>query len=237
MSSIIRRCGSGYAVVSNEILRNKNLSWKAKGIMAYLLSCADGWEFTLDGICSMSGCDGMTSLKVGLKELKDAGYLVITHKQGKNGTFAGHEWFIYNELPREGEINREVEKPTVGEPPTNNTNRDNTKDIHTEGKETTAKSDFEVWYKAYPKHINRGNAERAWKKATKEVTVEELMKGLERYKRSIFGKDPEFIPHPASWLNGKRWLENLGGSGQSRLGSSYRGAATRKGRSDRSMRR
>jgi len=34
-----------YSVVNNTVLRDTKISWKAKGIMAYMLSKPDDWTF------------------------------------------------------------------------------------------------------------------------------------------------------------------------------------------------
>ena len=57
-----------------EILTNKNLSWKAKGLMAFFLSSPDRVDLNLLDLSEYSK-DGRDSLRAGLKELEDAGYI------------------------------------------------------------------------------------------------------------------------------------------------------------------
>lgn len=66
-----------YTCISNGIGRDKNLSFKAKGILVYLLGCKDDWNFNVQGICSMS-TDGYESVRTGLIELEKTGYLKRT---------------------------------------------------------------------------------------------------------------------------------------------------------------
>lgn len=66
---------------------------------------------------------------------------------------------------------------------------------------------FEIWYRAYPRHEARGNAERAYRKALKLSDSPTLLLGAQRYARECRGKEPGFIAHPATWLNGQRWLD------------------------------
>jgi len=68
-----------------------------------------------------------------------------------------------------------------------------------------ATSDFETFYSAYPRKVSRANAERAWKK--QKCVLSEVMPALEKQKK--LWNDPQFIPHPASWLNGRRWEDEL----------------------------
>jgi hypothetical protein len=64
-----------------------------------------------------------------------------------------------------------------------------------------ATSDFETFYSLYPRKISRTNAEKAWKK--QKCVLSEVMPALQ--KQMKLWTDPQFTPHPASWLNGRRW--------------------------------
>lgn len=67
---------------------------------------------------------------------------------------------------------------------------------------------FEVFWKAYPKKIAKGNAEKAWEKVKPdEKLVADIIAAIAKQK--INWTDPKFIPHPATWLNAKRWLDGV----------------------------
>lgn len=68
---------NNYTVVDNHILRDKNASLKAKGLLVWMLSCSEDWNFTLEGMkkCLKEGDDAISSA---LKELETLGYLVRT---------------------------------------------------------------------------------------------------------------------------------------------------------------
>jgi hypothetical protein len=66
-------------------------------------------------------------------------------------------------------------------------------------------SEFEKFYSAYPRKISKPNAEKAWKK--QKCVLAEIMPALQ--KQMKLWNDPQFIPHPASWLNGRRWEDEL----------------------------
>ena len=55
-------------------LQDKRLSWKAKGIIAYMLSMPDDWTFYMTELINHS-TDGEKSFRSGMKELKDCGYV------------------------------------------------------------------------------------------------------------------------------------------------------------------
>lgn len=68
-----------------------------------------------------------------------------------------------------------------------------------------AEAAFADWYKDYPKKVGKGQARKAFKAALKKTDLQTLKAGLERYLKSVEGKDKEFIANPATWLNGERW--------------------------------
>lgn len=62
-------------------------------------------------------------------------------------------------------------------------------------------------YQAYPRKKGRGQALRAIKTALKEIKFETLLKHVQDYAEQCKGQNPEYIPYPATWFNGKRWLD------------------------------
>ena len=78
--------------------------------------------------------------------------------------------------------------------------------LESERKKESAKN-FEQFYAAYPKHVAKIAAEKAYAKALKQATHAEIMAALEKQKPNF--PEPKFIPHPASWLNAGRWLDEI----------------------------
>ena len=69
-------------------------------------------------------------------------------------------------------------------------------------------STFNIFWNSYPKKIAKDNALRVWKKITPTNSlVEKIMRGLEKAKTSDQWRrdNGKYIPHPATWLNGRRW--------------------------------
>lgn len=64
--------------------------------------------------------------------------------------------------------------------------------------------EFEAWWKLYPRKDEKGAAFRAFKTATKLVTVDRLMDGVRAYAAQKKA-DPTFIKHASTWLNGHCW--------------------------------
>lgn len=72
---------------------------------------------------------------------------------------------------------------------------------------------FETFWKAYPRKEGKEKARLAFEKA--DADLETLLSALEQHKKSPqWTKDGgQFIPHPATWLNGKRWEDQVCASG------------------------
>ena len=74
--------------------------------------------------------------------------------------------------------------------------------------ETDTRDAFAEFWLAYPRKTAKGDAEKAWKRIRHSAEADAaIFAGLERYKRSgQWQRDGgQFIPHPATWLNGQRW--------------------------------
>jgi hypothetical protein len=69
-----------YTRIDNDVIRNKNLSWKARGLLAYLLSHSEGYQVRIDTLHTFSK-DGHGSTLSGIKELKKAGHMYFVKKQ------------------------------------------------------------------------------------------------------------------------------------------------------------
>ena len=71
---------------------------------------------------------------------------------------------------------------------------------------------FELFWKAYPKKRNKGQAERAFKKAAPdEQLMAAILTAIERAKKSAqwLKDNGQYIPYPATWLNAKGWEDEF----------------------------
>ena len=66
---------------------------------------------------------------------------------------------------------------------------------------------FVLFWNNYPKKVGKGKAEAAWKKHT--PNIDDVLKTLDWQKQSKewFKENGAFIPHPTTYINGKRWLD------------------------------
>lgn len=100
MARLIKRTNNAYTNVSNKVVRDASLSWKARGIFLYLWSQSDNWNFYVSEI-ERHSVDGRESLQNGLKELETAGYLVRSVKFDEVKKIKGMEW-ILSDFPSNG---------------------------------------------------------------------------------------------------------------------------------------
>ena len=96
-----------FTVVPNDAIRDDRLSWKARGILIYLLSQPDGWRAKSSHLWTQAP-NGRDAVRGGLKELEDAGYLVRRRYQNQNGHWITDQ--IIHEYPVENPVDSPVEK-------------------------------------------------------------------------------------------------------------------------------
>ena len=114
--------------MSNRFLRNKEMSLKAKGLLALCLSLPDDWDYSMNGLVAISK-ENITAIKSALKELEKHGHLKINKLKGDKGRFV-YEYVIYESphienlpmdnppmetLPVENHTQQSIEKEIIKE--------------------------------------------------------------------------------------------------------------------------
>ena len=78
--------------------------------------------------------------------------------------------------------------------------------------EDTSKKEelFESFWKVYPRKVGKEKC-RNWFKShkPKEDLVQKMIEAVEEQKKSKQWSDPQYIPHPYTWLNQGRWEDEL----------------------------
>ena len=70
---------------------------------------------------------------------------------------------------------------------------------------------FDAFWKVYPRKVGKVDAEKAWKSLLPDDTLLATIVEAVKKQTPIMGKDgPTYIPHPATWLNGRRWEDEVG---------------------------
>lgn len=94
MIRVIKDKNNPYVMLNKIFLNDEKLSWKSKGILAYLLSLPDDWQIYSTEVVKHSK-DGISSFTSGLKELMDNGYVSREQKRNERGHFIGYEYCVY----------------------------------------------------------------------------------------------------------------------------------------------
>lgn len=131
-----------YTVMSNYHLRDKNISFKAKGLLSMMLSLPDDWDYSIKGIVSISK-ENKTSIQSALKELEENKYLKRTKKQNEKGQFE-YIYDIYEKPWTENPCieNLVTDNPCTENMPQINTNIQNTEKQNTKKQNTDIKREY-----------------------------------------------------------------------------------------------
>ena len=173
MSKItIKKRKNPFLIMSKTALNDRNLSLRAKGLIAYLLSLPDDWQIYISELQTRSK-DGRDSIRSAITELLKAKYIHRGQKR-ENGKFSGYTYTIYEEpttvLPK-------TEKPTTVIPKTANqplVNKDNTNvllnNFNKEPLKSTLEKDknFDFFEKDKTSEILKSNSEKEKNSAKKE---------------------------------------------------------------------
>lgn len=151
-----------YGMTPNNLLNNKHISLKAKGLFAFMQAKPDDWKFS-GKLIAMQCKESLDSILSGLKELEDFGYLEREKKPTAKGfvtTYYLHEYVdsqnhTENEKPRRenpflGEPRREnptlenptLENPSLGKPLDNSNKEESKKEEIKKEKERGQKENF-----------------------------------------------------------------------------------------------
>ena len=87
---------TGYTVMSNHHLRNKELTLKAKGLLSQMLSLPEDWDYTLAGLSHINR-EKIDAIREAVKELEKAGYIVRSRERDEKGRLRGADYVIYEQ--------------------------------------------------------------------------------------------------------------------------------------------
>ena len=201
-----------FTIITNAALRDTNLSLKAKGLLALMLSEHDGWNFTIKGL-SAKCKEGVDAVAAIVKELEAQGYVVRRRERSTTGHFTAATYTIYEKPIREAPKPEKsvldkpaADKPSTVSPPTVKPVQSNIVPI---GGLTSAedKNPLSMVLQNVPDQVNAGTSlEEAVagitaivsfeEGVTKTVTAEELQfTAIPIADRHMAWKDPIFHSH------------------------------------------
>lgn len=179
---------SNFTMISNVGLKDKRLSFKAKGLLAYMLSLPDDWVFYESEIVNHA-TDGKQSVRTGMKELEQHGYLVREQRRSNKGEFANVDWIVSDE-PLSADATTfqpSTDLPSADKPSTDNQTLLSTKELSTNKQSTDspAKAEPPIPYKKIIGYLNE-KADRNFShiaKSNKDL-IKARWNGLKRLNKS-----------------------------------------------------
>lgn len=207
-----------FTQIPNDWVRDSRLSFKARGLLAELMSHKSGWSISIKTLSN--GKDGAHAIRAAVNELMEFGYLIRSDKRQRNDAGQLTD-YVYTTCDPVVAKNSEIigEKPTFGFPtlgfPTlDNQEHKNTihkenylKEIRTTDLVAQAYSDeFLSWWKIYPRRQQKGDAWKAWQQLVKKKqlpSLDVLLDATSRYAKRV--DDPKFVKLPGGWLRAAMW--------------------------------
>lgn len=110
----VNKRSNPYVVIDKTALNDDRLSWKAKGVLCYLLSLPDDWKIYLNELKNHSS-DGRDSTATAVNELIKFGYCTREVNRDEKGKITGYTYNIF-EIPQEldnSEEKIELDKPCI----------------------------------------------------------------------------------------------------------------------------
>ncbi|MCC4383746.1 DnaD domain protein [Limosilactobacillus reuteri] len=95
MAIIRQKRKDRFSIIDNRIIENKKISFKARGLLIYMLAKPDDWKFYPDELAKHSDKDGVKAINTALQEIESVGYLVRKRKRDNKGHFKGIDYLLY----------------------------------------------------------------------------------------------------------------------------------------------
>ncbi|MDU6962167.1 MAG: helix-turn-helix domain-containing protein, partial [Staphylococcus sp.] len=92
----VKKESGNFVTIHKGFIHDNNLSWKAKGLLLYLLSRPDDWKIYETELVKHTS-DKLSSLKSGIKELEKAGYIERKRKRDDKGRLQGYDYEVYEQ--------------------------------------------------------------------------------------------------------------------------------------------
>lgn len=222
-----------FTVLNNDLIRDTTLSFKARGLLQYMLSMPDDWKFYVSELAKHSSKEGEGAIRSAITELEEAGYMRRIRKRGKGGKFEAVDWEVLDEPAFSPHVKKpHVDKPQVEEPHVANDQLLNTNELSTnctKDNRSTDKSidrvsvkqleeDFNKLWKLYPRKEGKKKAFESYKRAIKNGTTnKEIQTGIVNYLAQIRVQrtSKQYIKQGSTWFNGECWNDEYNVSGNS----------------------
>ncbi len=101
-----------FARVSKKMLADERLTFRAKGILSYLLGKPRDWKVRIKDVVNQ-GPEGIDAIRAGLMELRRTGYAMLRKEKNEDGTIKAWVWKVSSKPKYPPELDRpQLVKPT-----------------------------------------------------------------------------------------------------------------------------
>ena len=146
MAQFKLRCEKDFMAIHNNIFKDKTISLKAKGLLAFMMSVPPDWDYSLTGLAACNK-DGLVSVRSALQELEDNFYVKLTKVRNEKGQIVDMQYDVSDEPVFGNRIeekpfleNPKADNPKTEKPLSENRTQLNTKELNT--KELNTKIDI-----------------------------------------------------------------------------------------------
>lgn len=113
----------GYTILDNNTIRDQALSYRARGLLMYLLSMPDNWRTSTERLQGF-GTEGRDAIRKAIRELEAAGYMRLAKQQDERGRWHSH-WTVFDKshktaVEKLGDISRKSALPMPEKPTSDN---------------------------------------------------------------------------------------------------------------------
>ena len=106
------KSAGNFTQVANSVILDKQLSLKARGLMAYLLSLPPAWNLNVKGLVTTVGHDGRDSVRSAFRELEQLGYVVRANPRDSQGRIRPTAFEVF-EAPNTKASPKTAQNPNV----------------------------------------------------------------------------------------------------------------------------
>jgi hypothetical protein len=185
-----------FTQIPNEWLRDTRLSFKARGLLALVMSHSRGWSLSINALAEQNQ-EGKDAIRSAINELERFGYL--TRSQiNEGGRFGESIWTTHDPSATDRADLPMAENPMTENPTPKNNN------LKEEQVKKNIEAHFDEFWNSYPRKIDKAKAFRAFKSAMKRAKFEEILAGVIAYRNDPM-RNPDYTKYPATWLNNDSW--------------------------------
>lgn len=218
-----------FAQIPNDTLRDARLSYRARGILAMVLTHSDHWEVDKDFIESQ-GTEGDVAITSAFRELETLGYRRVVRSRDEQGRLTTQvHWYETPPGPEKsgpgdsGDLRtpskntKNLLPPPVDPSPTGGSRGDTVTPGESHGRSSGAtppegeesERAFERFWTTYPRCERVRVTRAAWDAALRKASAEEIITAAARYAALCEGRGGEFVSPAVTWLNDERWRDRL----------------------------